>query len=353
MVTGPPGCGKTNILLLRASYLRSAGLANSIALVFTRTLREFIAAGSNRATMVPREQIITHAAWTLDVLRKLGRPLQYTRCGLSHDEARAERCEAIETAVAQLQLRDDYYDAIFLDEVQDYWDREVKVLAALTRRLFVVGDVQQRIYDRNEGIHAALRVGCEERRLQFHYRMGRKICRVADRLRSTRDLISLEEYCQYDEHELPSRVSTHRTSGFEQQLPLLGHNLHRQLRAYPEGWLGVFAVRRDTRDRVAAYLSRTSLAGHLIVQADDEESRVFDPEHRIVVSTLHAAKGTEYRCVHFVAADDFPHYTREKAYTATTRAKTTLDVYNCGPMDGAFESALAEPKVPDLSGILK
>lgn len=353
MVTGPPGCGKTNILLLRASYLRSAGLANSVVLVFTRTLREFIAAGSNQATMIPRRQIYTHAAWTLDLLGKLGRPLQYTRCGLSHDDARAERCEAIETTVAQLRLREDYYDAVFLDEVQDYWDREIKILASLTRRLFVVGDVQQRIYDRNEGIQAAVDVGCEERRLQFHYRMGRKICRVADRLLSTRDRCTLEEYCQYDEHELPSRVSTHPTSGFDEQLQLLRQNLDRQLRAYPEGWLGVFAVRRDTRDRVAAYLSKTPLASHLIVQADDEDSRVFDPEHRIVVSTLHAAKGTEYRCVHFVAADDFPHYTREKAYTAITRAKTTLDVYHCGPVDGAFESALAEPKVPDLSGILE
>ena len=353
MVTGPPGCGKTNVLLLRASYLRSASLANSIVLVFTRTLREFIAAGSNLATMLPRAQISTHAAWTLDLLRKLGRPLQYTRCGLSHDEARAERCEAIETTIAQLQLRDDYYDAIFLDEVQDYLDREVKMLAALTRRLFVVGDGQQRIYDLNEGIHAALDVGCEERRLKFHYRMGRKICRVADQLLSTRDPYGLEAYSQYDEHELPSRVSTHPTAGLDEQLQLLEQNLDRQLRAYPEGWLGVFAVRRKTRDRVADYLSQTPLASNLIVQADDEESRVFDPEHRIVVSTLHAAKGTEYRCVHFVAADDFPHYTRQKAYTAVTRAKTTLDVYHSGPMDGAFESALAEPKVPDLNGILE
>ena len=352
LVTGPPGCGKTNVLLLRAIYLRSSGLANGIVLVFTRALREFISAGSNPSTMIPSGQIDTHAGWTLDLLRKLGRPLEYTRLGLSHDEAREERCEALESAVSELSLRSDYYDAVFLDEVQDYWAREVTVLAGLTRRLFVVGDAGQRIYARNEGIQAAVDIGCEERVLRYHYRMGRKICRAADRLLSTQGTDRLEAYCQYDEHELPSRVSAHSMTDINSQLRLLERNLYLQLRAYPEGWLGVFTVLRETRDRIAEYLSQTGLASNLIIQADDGDSRTFDPVRRVVVSTLHSAKGTEYRCVHFVAADGFPYFTREKAFTGITRAKTTLDVYHSGHMEGALESALSEPRVPDLSGIL-
>ena len=183
LVTGPPGCGKTNVLLLRAGYLRSAGFGNCSILVFTKTLREFITTGSAQsAAMLPPDRVQTHAAWTLGLLRRLGRQFELSREDLPYDEARDERHQALERAVQEAGLRDDYYDSILLDEVQDYWACEVELLSRLTRRLFTVGDRRQRIYNRNEGIQAARRAECEEMRLRNHYRMGREICRVADRL---------------------------------------------------------------------------------------------------------------------------------------------------------------------------
>ena len=104
--------------------------------------------------------------------------------------------------------------------------------------------------------------------------------------------------------------------------------------------------------RSAQFLRGTALSDSVSVQSEDSEDRSFDPERRIVVSTLHSSKGTEFRCVHLVAADNFPYYTREKAFTAVTRAKTTLDVYHSEPLEGALEAALATPAVPDLSRIL-
>ena len=353
LVTGPPGCGKTNILLLRASYLRSAGVGNCAILVFTRTLREFIATGSSQsAAMLPPDRVHTHASWTLRLLRTLGKQFELSREDLSYDEARAERHHALERAVHEAGLGNNYYDSILLDEVQDYWACEVELLSKLTRRLFAVGDRRQRIYDRNEGIQTARRVRCDEKRLRNHYRMGRKICSVADRLLPTEGEDRLEQYCQYDEHELPSRVSVHPEEDVQRQLARLQASLDDQLRAYPEEWLGVLAVRRETRDAVAEYLRETELGENVILQSEEADDRSFDPERRIVVSTLHSAKGTEFRSVHVIAADDFPYYTREKAFTAVTRAKTTLDVYHFQPLEGALESALATPAVPDLNGIL-
>lgn len=353
LVTGPPGCGKTNILLLRASYLRAAGFGNCPILVFTKTLREFIAAGSSGSVaMLPSDRIHTHAAWTLSLLRGLGCPFQLSREDLTYDEARAERHEAAERAVREARLTRNHYSAVLLDEVQDYWGCEVALLSRLTRRLFAVGDRRQRIYDRNEGIRAALAAGCDELRLRNHYRMGRAICRVADRLLPTEGEDPLERYCQYDERELPSGVSVHPEENLQRQLVRLRARLHEQLRAYPDEWLGVLAVRRETRDAVAQFLTETELGDDVGLQSQEAQDRSFDPERRVVVSTLHSAKGTEFRCVHLVEADDFPYYTREKAFTAVTRAKTTFDVYHSGPLEGALESALATPSVPDLDGIL-
>ena len=163
---------------------------------------------------------------------------------------------------------------------------------------------------------------------------------------------SLDQYCQYDDRELPSRVSVHPARDLQEQLSSLETNLTNQLRAYPEEWLGVLTVRQTSRDAVAEFLSDTPLQQNVCVQSDDSDDRAFDPRRRIIVSTLHSAKGTEFRSIHFIGADDFPYYTREKAFTAVTRAKTTLDVYHSSPMEGALESALAERTVPNLDGIL-
>ena len=354
LITGPPGCGKTNILLLRASYLRSAGLGNCVVLVFTRSLREFIAAGSSQSSMMlPADRIQTHAEWILNTLWQLGRPFEPSEEDLDHDQIRLERNRAIQQAVLEQGLNDTYFDSILLDEVQDYWACEVELLSKLTRRLFTVGDIRQRIYDRNEGIQGALDAGCKEMRLRNHYRMGFEICNAADRLLPPTNGDRLERFSQYDERELPSRVTLHNELGFQEQLSSLRSNLVGQLRAYPEEWLGVLAVRRDTRDAIANFLDQTELKDQVIVQSDDVADRTFCPERRIVVTTLHSSKGTEFRSVHFLAADDFPYYTREKAFTGVTRAKTTLDVYHSNSLEGSLESALSSPTVPDLDRILR
>lgn len=352
VVVGPPGSGKTNILLLRAGYLRSAGIGNCAVLVFTRALREFIAAGAMGSTRFPPNRIRTHAAWTLDLLRKLGRPFKVSAGNLTHDEVRIERHDALSAAASELQLGDQYYDSILLDEVQDYWACEVHLLSALTRRLFVVGDSRQRIYERNEGIQAALAAGCKEMNLSYHYRIGPAICDVADKILALTNGPPLSQYCQYDDHEFPSKVDVHAMP-FEDQLESLRDRLVDQLVAYPGETAGIIAARRSTRDAIGQFLQSTVLVDRVFVQSEDDNEFAFAPERPIVVSTLHSAKGTEHRCVHFLAADDFPYYTRERGFTMVTRAKTTLDVYHAMPMEPSLESALSRRKPPDLEEAFK
>ncbi|MYI68255.1 MAG: hypothetical protein F4103_05730 [Boseongicola sp. SB0673_bin_14] len=187
--------------------------------------------------------------------------------------------------------------------------------------------------------------------MKFHYRMGRKICAVGDRLRPGANGGTLEEFCQYDERANPSKVEVHTEASRVAEFEALQLIVERQLRAYPEEWIGVIAATRNARDEVAAFLHAGPLANQVTVQAENMKNRTFDQAKRIVVSTLHSAKGAEFRAVHFVATDEFPRYTREKAFTAITRAKTALDVYHCAPIDGSLDSALAQRNVPDLEDL--
>ena len=55
LVLGPPGSGKTNILLLRANYLTLSGKPNIAIVVFTRTLSKFIASGGKEYDFPARQ----------------------------------------------------------------------------------------------------------------------------------------------------------------------------------------------------------------------------------------------------------------------------------------------------------
>ena len=42
LILGPPGCGKTNVLLRRAQFVRGQNMPNVLVLTFTRSLTEFV-----------------------------------------------------------------------------------------------------------------------------------------------------------------------------------------------------------------------------------------------------------------------------------------------------------------------
>ena len=48
LIKGPPGSGKTNLLLLRANFLALGGHVNLRVVVFTRMLQSFLAAGAKQ-----------------------------------------------------------------------------------------------------------------------------------------------------------------------------------------------------------------------------------------------------------------------------------------------------------------
>jgi superfamily I DNA and RNA helicase len=67
-ILGPPGSGKTNLLLLRANYITLSGYPNISIVVFNRTLREFIRAGGPHYDFDPNNVVLVDSflarSWT-------------------------------------------------------------------------------------------------------------------------------------------------------------------------------------------------------------------------------------------------------------------------------------------------
>ncbi|WP_131872569.1 MULTISPECIES: hypothetical protein [unclassified Bradyrhizobium] len=73
LVTGPAGCGKTNLLLLRAAYLQKSKITNVAIFTFGRVLREFLVSGSANYPFTG-DKIQTYLRWGAGLLATSGIP---------------------------------------------------------------------------------------------------------------------------------------------------------------------------------------------------------------------------------------------------------------------------------------
>ncbi len=92
LILGPPGSGKTNLLLLRAEYVVRNKKPNVRVIVFTRALKAFLAACPAPYAVDP-DKIKTLRAWEAKVIHDL----RGTPSSASDFQAqRKENCEIIQ-----------------------------------------------------------------------------------------------------------------------------------------------------------------------------------------------------------------------------------------------------------------
>lgn len=177
LVTGPPGSGKTNLLLLRANYLYLAGYRNIVIVTFTRALRDFIANGSSQYDF-PVSKIMTCREWQADFFRQYRKSPELS--GKFEQDRKIFSAEI--TDITRTMALANIYDAILLDEAQDYTPDEIGIFATLAEKLFCVADKRQKIYLEEDPIETIESLVDENIYLRYHYRNGVKICRVADEI---------------------------------------------------------------------------------------------------------------------------------------------------------------------------
>lgn len=167
LIVGPPGSGKTNLLLLRANYMTLAGQANIMVIVFTRTLNEFIVSGATQYAF-PASKVQTCRRWEHDFLREYGvnpdPPDDF-------EKQRIYFIQQLQTLIRKRKLTQ-VYDGILLDEAQDYVPEEIKIFKRLSKVLFAVVDDRQKIYKVTDCMDTLKKVVDKYHPLRYHYRIA-------------------------------------------------------------------------------------------------------------------------------------------------------------------------------------
>ncbi len=353
LLLGPPGSGKTNILLLRANYLHLSNMPNLAVIVFTKTLQKFIAMGADRYDF-PVGKVVTSRKWQQDLLSRYGVKVP-TFTGLDFQEQRIRMSGLIRKELIERRKVRDIYDALLLDEAHDYTPEEIETFRTLCKVFVASADPRQKIYQTDDCMDALRAATDKVVELSHHYRIGLNICRVADALgRFMPDYATMLDSCQYDEDTYPSKVDSVQSGPIEQQAQAVIKELTLQVDAYPEEMMGVLAYTHDKAGKVFEAIKKSPLANAAIRQSKTDHPD-FTEETRICVTSIHSAKGLEFRAVHIVDADRLEREPVKISFTALTRAKTTvLFHYNRtlpGFIDGAIRETQPKRARPTVAGL--
>ncbi len=348
LLSGPPGSGKTNLLLLRANHLMLASPeAEFYIICFTALLQNFVRTGAEMY-LFPANRIITQRKLWEQVLGDHGR-LPKRQPGQSYEEREVElRCAMHEMMKARIGRHS--FPVLFIDEAQDYSDTDLDVFRYLAKNISCAADLRQGIY--SAGANGATwlegHVWDAPITLRFHYRVAPAILEVADKIMDGKfghtSMLATHQY-KGD----PGTVD--RVAGLDlaEQIESAVPRIAKQLAVYPGEVIGVLVPRREDLEQIVEGLSA---APELAEQITNAMSREFDPTLPIWVSTLHSSKGLEFRCVHFMAADTvakFREHERRLVFTGVTRAKTALTIYHDQPLHAFFASALAKPNTEKIT----
>lgn len=336
LIKGPPGSGKTNLLLLRANHLFLGDQPNLFIVVFGSVLRNFIKLGGDQYKFPP-DKIVTHAHLFNQILYEHG--INLDTDGMDLLNARKVKATALLKLVSDGELGL-IYDALLLDEAQDYFSDEIKVFRAITAILVAASDVRQKVYAVDDSSATLLASVTNTYELKHHFRNGRDICRLADGIMKGKpNHVPLVTYSSYDEVAYPSSVIERSGLSTQKQAEAIADKLAGQRLAYPNELIGILCPRNEEIDLIFDYLNTTAYSGSITRCG----AKGFDPERPIWASTIAAAKGLEFRAVHLAGMEMLPRMggaQRRLAFTGATRAKTALSVYYNGSVPGYLDSAL-------------
>lgn len=336
LIIGPPGSGKTNLLLLRANYLFLGPYPNLQVVVYGSVLKKFIKVGGAQYKF-PTDRITTHTSLFLALLREQGSAPNIK--GLDPTESRIVLAQAMMKLIEDAKLGA-VYEALVLDEAQDYSPDEIKIFRHIAKILIASADIRQKIFEVADSSDTLQKCIKNVYSLKLHYRNCADVCRVADGIMNGKpEHVPLVKHSNYNEAEYPSNFKTKAGITIAEQAHHIIKQIADQRLAYPTELIGILTVRNDDLDEIAQHLKKSEFSDQFTMCHSDS----FDSDKPIWLSTISSAKGLEFRALHLAGMDHVSKTgpaQKRICFTAVTRAKTALTIYHQGTLPGYLESAI-------------
>lgn len=348
VITGPSGCGKTLILVHRAALLKqyNPDIKNILFVCYNITLVNYIRRllSDKKAPLGEGGVEVMHFFELCS--RILGEKVRYEK------EDQAYFDTVVQMALEKAGDGKPQYDAIMIDEGQDFSDDMFKVVTSLlnkkTDNLMVALDDNQNIYRsgqawKNLGIKAQGRV----HRLNYVYRNTIEIARLAARFIG--DDKSEAEITETKQVELfPDYFNYHGPKPEIKQLPdikAIVEYVSAKIKALADEGipLSEIAVLYTVKEPYEGTMKPLpQLIGHALeakgiisdwISEDYRAKKIYDiTTNSVTISTIQSAKGMDYACV-FLLGLDSPKIAEWSAdvaknltYVAITRARENLHI---------------------------
>lgn len=352
IITGPSGSGKTLILVHRAAMLKhyNPAIRNILFVCYNITLVNYI-----RRLLANKHVALGEGG--VEVCHFFQLCAKITGEDIPYEKADSEYYDmVIQDTQEKLPSCNLQYDAILIDEGQDFSDEMLKIVTALlnpqTDHLAIALDDNQNIYQRRSswkavGIHARGRV----HRLSWIYRNTKEIADFAKRIIES----GQESHSESHQTELFPDIfeamhgplpDVRQFNDYETIAAWVANRIRTlsEDEGYPLAEIAVIYTMRSSENDTAINLPRVLEAAleregilHNWISEDYRAKRSYDVTiDSVTISTIHSLKGFDYACV-FVLGMDWMEprsrwtedQIRKLAYVAVTRARERLFIPYC------------------------
>ncbi|HPC33227.1 MAG TPA: 3'-5' exonuclease [Syntrophales bacterium] len=352
IITGPSGSGKTLILVHRATMLKhyNPAIRNILFVCYNITLVSYI-----RRLLADKHVPLGDGG--VEVCHFFQLCAKITGENIPYEKADSEYYDmVIQDTLEKLPACNIRYDAVLIDEGQDFSDEMLKIVTTLlnpqTDHLAIALDDNQNIYRRRSswkevGIHARGRV----HRLTWIYRNTKEIADFAKRIiedgkESLRDRSQAELFPEIFETMHGPQPEVRSFSSYEAIISWVGDGIRNlnEDKGYPLSEIAVIYTMRYPENDSAMHLPRLLEAAlerksilHNWISEDYRAKRSYDvTTDSVTISTIHSLKGFDYACVFVLGLDWLTpgkRWTEEQirklAYVAATRARERLFIPYC------------------------
>jgi len=356
IIIGPSGSGKSLILVHRAGLLKhyNPTIHNLLFVCYNITLVNYI-----RRLLADKHVPLGKDG--VEVCHFFQLCAKITGEDIPYEKADSEYYDmVIQDTLEKLPACDLRYDAILIDEGQDFSDDMLKIVTALlnpkTDHLAIALDDNQNIYERRSswkavGIHARGRV----HRLTWIYRNTKEIADFAERIiaddqASPKEVFQGALFPEIFETLHGPQPDIRQLKDYETIAAWVADRIAtlNEKESYPLAEIAViYTMRSPDGDSgmnlprlLEEALERKGLM-HNWVSEDYRSKRSYDvTADSIPISTIHSLKGFDYACV-FVLGIDWlvpghrwtEEQIRKLAYVAVTRAREQLFIPYCSEND--------------------